>query len=367
MQNYSTTNAQQGIANMNIQKDANLPQPEAMRRENYSKAEAALATESVVEFSKEGFKYQGGELLLKKFKEDTERIINAHPKGSALMQIWNGASLWATNPPYEIIDAIIDSDTELVVQPEMGVRKIHREWPTRKTRADGSAIPNTPEQDRWVEYVNNITSSCSDPRETIKIGAKNQHAYTDVNVANLCKTAHAALASILIDRCELGAFQALQKLGHENIHLANDVLTRANTANKEVTDEQLITKLQMGNPFDRVDFYNKPQQGMQPWESVIGWFEKIDSLIMEIIEVSRVAGTVTPSQISDASLVRMLEKHLTPVYKDVIAIMQLTAKLTPDAVLSYEIFRDACIMKSKQIMDSLGNTSFPISRPPVCL
>ena len=129
---YTTANAQQGIANMNIQKDANLPQPEAVRRENYSKAEAALATESVVEFSKDGFKYQGGELLLKKFKEDTERIINAHPKGSALMQIWNGASLWATNPPYEIIDAIIDSETELVVQPETGVRRKHREWPTKK-------------------------------------------------------------------------------------------------------------------------------------------------------------------------------------------------------------------------------------------
>ena len=145
-----------------------------------------------------------------------------------------------------------------------------------------------------IKYVNDITSSCSDPTETIKLGAKNPHAYSDINVANLCKTAHSALASILIDRCELGALQTLQKLGHENIHLANDVLTRANTVNKEVTDEQLITKLQMGNPFDRVDFYNKPQQGMQPWESVIGWFEKIDSLIMEIIEVSRVAGTVTP-------------------------------------------------------------------------
>ena len=66
MQNYSTTNAQQGIANMNIQKDANLPQPEAVRREIYREAEAALATESVVEFSPHGFKYQGGELLLKK-------------------------------------------------------------------------------------------------------------------------------------------------------------------------------------------------------------------------------------------------------------------------------------------------------------
>ena len=62
----------------------------------------------------------------------------------------------------------------------------------------------------------------------------------------------------------------------------------------------------MGNPFDRVDFYNKPQQGMQPWESVIGWFEKIDLLILEIIEVSKIANTPMPAQCSDASLCRML-------------------------------------------------------------
>ena len=66
MQNYSTTNAQQGIANMNIQNDGKLPQPEVVRREIYRKAEAALATETVVEFSPNAFKYQGGELLLKK-------------------------------------------------------------------------------------------------------------------------------------------------------------------------------------------------------------------------------------------------------------------------------------------------------------
>ena len=124
---YTTANAQQGIANMNIQKDANLPQPEAMRRENYAKAEAALATESVVEFSKDGFKYQGGEPLLKKYKGDTERIINAHPKRTALMQIWNGKSLWATNLPYDIIPEITDPDTGLIVQPEMGVRSKYRE------------------------------------------------------------------------------------------------------------------------------------------------------------------------------------------------------------------------------------------------
>ncbi|MFB1018903.1 MAG: hypothetical protein QMC37_01510, partial [Flavobacteriales bacterium] len=144
MQNYSTTNAQQGIANMNIQNDGNLPQPEAVRREIYREAEAALATESVVEFSKHGFKYQGGEPLLKKYKDDTERIINAHPKRTALMQIWNGTSLWATNLPYEVIPEITDPETGLVVQPETGVRPKHREWPTKKTRTDGSAIPNTP-------------------------------------------------------------------------------------------------------------------------------------------------------------------------------------------------------------------------------
>ena len=101
---------------MNIQNDVKLPQPEEKRREIYREAEAALATESVVEFSKDGFKYQGGEPLLQKYKDDTERIINAHPKGYVLMQIWNGKSFWATNLPYEVIPKITDPDTGLVVQ-----------------------------------------------------------------------------------------------------------------------------------------------------------------------------------------------------------------------------------------------------------
>ena len=234
------------------------------------------------------------------------------------MKIWNGQSLWATNLSYDIIPEITDPDTGLIVQPEMGVRSKYREWPTKKTRTDGSVVPNTPEQNRWIEYVNDITVICSDPNETIKLGNKNTHAYTDVNVTNLCKAAHSALATILIDRCELGAAQTLQKLGHENIHLANDVLTRANTVNKEVTDEQLIIKLQMGNPYNRKDFYNKPQQGMQPWESAQGRFDKIDLLISEIKEVSRIAETAIPTQCSDAAICRMLSKHLTPVYKDII-------------------------------------------------
>ena len=96
--------------------------------------------------------------------------------------------------------------------------------------------------------------TCTDPSETIKLGFKNPHAYSDINVVNLCKTAHSALASILIDRCELGASQTLQKLGHKKIHLAKGVLTRASTINKEVTDEELIQKLQMGNPYNRKDF-----------------------------------------------------------------------------------------------------------------
>ena len=138
--------------------------------------EAALATESVVEFSKDGFKYQGGEPLLKKYKDDTERIINAHPKRTALMQIWNGKSLWATNLPYEVIPKITDPDTGLVVQPETGVRAKCRKWPERK-----AGVPLTPEQERWIEYVNDITMTCSDPTETIKLGVKNTHAYNDIN------------------------------------------------------------------------------------------------------------------------------------------------------------------------------------------
>ena len=54
-------------------------------------------------------------------------------------------------------------------------------------------------------------------------------------------------------------------------------------------------------------------QGMQPWESVQGWFDKIDLLISEIKEVSRIAETAIPAQCSDAAICRMLSKHLTPV------------------------------------------------------
>ena len=111
MQNYSTANAQRGMANMNIQNDGNLPQPEEKRREIYREAEAALATESVVEFSKDGFKYQGGEPLLQKFKDDTGRLIKAHKKSAALMRIWNGESLWETNLSYDTIPEITDPDT----------------------------------------------------------------------------------------------------------------------------------------------------------------------------------------------------------------------------------------------------------------
>ena len=39
---------------------------------------------------------------------------------------------------------------------------------SRKTRTDGSVVPNTPEQNRWIKYVNEITVICSDPTETIK-------------------------------------------------------------------------------------------------------------------------------------------------------------------------------------------------------
>ena len=120
------------------------------------------------------------------------------------------------------------------------------------------------------------------------------------------------LATTLLDRCDLGAVQTLHKLKHENIHLAKDALTRANTANKQVTDEELITKLQNGYPYNRKGLYNKPQHGMQPWESVIGWFEKLDLLILQIKEVCRIAGTHVPTQCSDDSLCRMLMKHLPP-------------------------------------------------------
>ena len=116
MQNYSTTNAQQGIANMNIENDGKLPQPEEKRRENYREPEKILATESVVEFSNDGFKYQGGEPLLQKFKDDTGRLIKAHKKSLALMRIWNGQSLWETNLSYDIIPEITDPDTGLIVQ-----------------------------------------------------------------------------------------------------------------------------------------------------------------------------------------------------------------------------------------------------------
>ena len=203
MQNYSTTNAQQGIADMNNQNDGKLPQPEEKKREEYRACKNILATESAVEFSKEKFKYQGGEPLLQKFKDDTERIIKQHPKRVALLKIWNGESLWETNLPYVVIPEILDPVTGLVVQPETGVRPKYREWPAKKVLANGSVIPHTPEQKRWIEYVQHISVICSDPTKPIKLGQQNVHAYTDINVTNLCKTAHSALASILIDRCDL--------------------------------------------------------------------------------------------------------------------------------------------------------------------
>ena len=151
--------------------------------------------------------------------------------------------MWNTNLPCVVTQEVRDA-SGIVQQPEMGVRAKYRKWPVKKIFANGNVVPHTPEQKRWVEYVQHISVICSDPTKPIKLGQQNAHAYTDVNVTNLCKTAHSALASILIDRCDLGAVQTLQKLEHENIHLAKGVLTRANTANKQVTDEELITKLQ---------------------------------------------------------------------------------------------------------------------------
>ena len=84
------------------------------------------------------------------------------------MKIWNGESLWETNLSYVIIPETIDPATGLIVQPEMGVRSKYREWPAKKVRTDGSVVPNTPEQNRWIKYVNEITVICSDPTETIK-------------------------------------------------------------------------------------------------------------------------------------------------------------------------------------------------------
>ena len=150
--------------------------------------------------------------------------------------------MWSTNLPYVVTQEVRD-DSGIVQQPETGVRPQYREWPAKKVLANGNILPHTPEQKRWIEYVQDITVICSDPTKPVKLRASHVHAYTDVNVTNLCKTAHPALASILIDRCDLGAVQTLHKLEHENIHLAKDVLTRANTANKQVTDEEPITKL----------------------------------------------------------------------------------------------------------------------------
>jgi len=253
--------------------------------------------------------------------------------------------LWSTNLPYVVTQEVRD-DSGIVQQPETGVRPQYREWPAKKVLANGNILPHTPEQKRWIEYVQDITAICSDPTKPVKLGASHVHAYTDVNVTNLYKTAHPALASILIDRCDLGAVQTLYKLEHENIHLAKDVLTRANTANKQVTDEELITKLTNGNPYNRKDLFNKPLHGMQPWESVNGWFEKLDLLILQIKEVHRIADTPVPTQCSDDSLCRMLMKHLPPVYRDVISTMQLKASIQTDVVLCYDLYKGACIIKS---------------------
>ena len=65
--NYSTTNAQQGIAELNIQSDVKLPQSEEDKRIAYRKCETLLESETHVQFLKEGFKYQGGEPSSKNF------------------------------------------------------------------------------------------------------------------------------------------------------------------------------------------------------------------------------------------------------------------------------------------------------------
>ena len=85
--NYSTANAQQGIAELNIQSDVKLPQPEENKREDYRKCETLLESETHVQFLKDGFKYQGGEPLLQKFLDDTERILEQHPKRVALLKL----------------------------------------------------------------------------------------------------------------------------------------------------------------------------------------------------------------------------------------------------------------------------------------
>jgi len=51
--NYTTTNAQLGIADMNIQNDVNLPQSEEKKREGYRKCKSLLASERHVQFSKD--------------------------------------------------------------------------------------------------------------------------------------------------------------------------------------------------------------------------------------------------------------------------------------------------------------------------
>ena len=87
-----------------------LPQPEENKRGAYRKHESIIVSETHVQFLKEGLKYQGGEPLLQRFLDDTERILQQHPKRVALLKLWGGESLWITNLPCAVTPEVRDAN-----------------------------------------------------------------------------------------------------------------------------------------------------------------------------------------------------------------------------------------------------------------
>ena len=105
----------------------NAPPTEEERIAAYREAEQSLQNEQAVRFRQGEFLYQGGEILLQKFIDDTQSIIDSLPNKEVLNEVWGGKSMWETYPPYIVEDEIRDEDGTLV-QPAKGVREIHRKW-----------------------------------------------------------------------------------------------------------------------------------------------------------------------------------------------------------------------------------------------
>ena len=86
------------------------PPTEEERTAAYREAEQSLKNEQAVRFRQGEFLYQGGEILLQKFIDDTQSIIDSLPNKEVLNEVWGGKSMWETYPPYIVENEIRDED-----------------------------------------------------------------------------------------------------------------------------------------------------------------------------------------------------------------------------------------------------------------